>query len=99
MTHVIDEKNSITVKDGITSFDGPKAVDRYVMIALKSALKGYILFKMTPNRSWTPKNMLLKASEFTGKTYTRGQYQQAFDDLTELLQQLKSAEDANQPTS
>lgn len=91
-THIIDENNAITSGAGGVMFAGPKAVDRYILIALKSALKGYALFKMKMNSAWTPTNMLLKATEFTGKKYKRGQYMQAHDDLQEILDQLKAAE-------
>lgn len=91
--YVIDDQNQIRASaDGGTIFIGRKAVDRYTMIALKSALKGYHLFKMKPNRAWTPANMLAKATEFTGIKYKRGEYMKAHDDLKGVLDHLKSVE-------
>lgn len=68
-----------------TVFAGKEQVNRYVAVVLKSAIKLYINTGMKANRAYTPKNMLAKAGEFTGKTYKRGQLSVALADLEELL--------------
>lgn len=65
----------------MTTFSGPAQVNTFVMITLKSAIKLYIQTGMKANRAYTPTNMLHKAGELLGKTYKRGQLQQAHDDL------------------
>ena len=56
-------------------------VNTFVLVTLKGAIKLYIQTGMKANRAYTPTNMLAKAGELLGKTYKRGQLQQAHDDL------------------
>lgn len=65
----------------MTTFSGREEVNTFVLVTLKAAIGLYVKTGMKANRDYTPTNMLRKASEFTGKTYKRGQLQQAFDDL------------------
>ncbi len=74
-----------------TTFAGPDAVALYRATALWSGLGMYLKCKMQPNRAWTPTAMLKAASGITGKTYKRGQYQQARDDLKIWMDTMKSA--------
>ena len=55
----------------------------YRVIVLKSAIGLYLKSnrRLTPNRAYTPTNMLKWAGEITGKRYKRGQHQQALLDL------------------
>lgn len=62
-------------------FSGREEVNTFALIVLKRAIKLYIQTGMKANRAYTPKNMLAKAGELLGKTYKRGQLQQAHDDL------------------
>lgn len=66
---------------GGTTFAGADAVAIYRAVALRSGIAMYARTGMKPNRMWTPTAMLKAAGEITGKSYKRGQYQQAFDDL------------------
>lgn len=74
----------------MTTFSGPAQVNTFVMITLKSAIKLYIQTGMKANRAYTPMNMLAKAGELLGKTYKRGQLQQAHDDLAAKLEEIKN---------
>ena len=65
----------------MTTFTGEKEVNTFVLITLKSAIKLHVNTGMKANRAYTPKNKLAKAGELLGKTYKRGQLQQAHDDL------------------
>jgi hypothetical protein len=65
-------------------------VDIFRLAALASGLRLYAKTGINPNRAYTPTAMLKAASEATGKSYKRGQYVQAADDLTDLVQSLKA---------
>jgi hypothetical protein len=71
---------TIETTAGGTIFTGPD-VNTFVLIALKAALRMYADTGMRPNRAWTATAMLRKASEFTGRTYKRGQHAIAAQDL------------------
>jgi hypothetical protein len=74
--------NTITHhKNGGMSITGQTALRVYAATVLMSAIKLYIKSGMKVNRAYTPANMLATASQYTGKTYKRGQLQLAFDDL------------------
>ena len=79
-------------KDGqATSFVGPDAVALFRAATIVSALRLYAKTGMKPNRMWTPTAMLKAASAITGKTYKRGQYEQAADDVSTWVQAMKLA--------
>jgi hypothetical protein len=81
----------------MTAFTGKDEVNTFVLIALKNAIKLYVNTGMKANRAYTPANMLAKASEFTGKTYKRGQLQIAYDDLQAIYEDiLKKRKEAAQ---
>lgn len=61
-------KSSITHSAGGTTFMGPVAVAVFQAAAIASGL-GLLKVGIKPNRDWTLRNTLAKASEFTGKTY------------------------------
>lgn len=65
----------------MTTFTGPAGVQTFRAAAIKSGLRLYARCGIKPNRAWTPTNMLRAASQITGKTYKRGQYEQAAADL------------------
>lgn len=66
---------------GSVSFVGKDAVLVFSAFALASALRLYARTRMKPNRQWTPSEMLKAAGRRTGKTYQRGQYLLAAEDL------------------
>ena len=72
----------------MTTFTGPKEVNTFVLVVLKNAIKLYLGTGMKANRSYTPANMLAKASEFTGKTYKRGQLEVAYNDLQTMYEEI-----------
>lgn len=66
-------------------FDTPPAIDRFIMISLRSGLRMMRDTGMKPNTQWTSKNMLAKAAIITGKSYKARAYDAAISDLTALL--------------
>lgn len=75
-------ENSIeTYGSGGISFNGPKAVDLFQAVTLKTALNLYARCKIQPNPHWTPTRMLQAASLYTGRKYKRGEYSQAAAEL------------------
>lgn len=70
----------------MTAFTGPNGVNTFVAISLKSGISLYAKTGLKPNRMWSPKNMLAKASEITGKVYKRGEYDKAVTDLAEWIE-------------
>ena len=75
-------QSTITAIEGSsTVFGGAPAVRVYQATVIASALKLYANTKMMVNRAYTPKKMLETATSITGKTYKRGQYMIAHDDL------------------
>jgi hypothetical protein len=71
--------------DKAVTFTGPKEVNTFVIVVLRSAISLYSKTGMKANRAYTPTNMLRKAGEITGKTYKRGQLQIAYEDLGKKL--------------
>jgi hypothetical protein len=84
-------KTEIVNTPGGTVFAGRPAVDLFRAIALRSGIAMYSRTGMKPNSAWTPTAMLRTAGQITGKTYKRGQYQQAFDDLEAWIVEAKRA--------
>lgn len=68
-------------ENGGASFSGPDAVNVYAATVLASALKMYARSGMKASRFHTPKNMLAKASELTGKKYKGRDYLAVAEDL------------------
>jgi len=80
------------VRDGkVTSYVGPEATEAFRAISIGSALKFYAKTGMKVNRAYTPTRMLQVASSMTGKTYKRGQYAQAGDDLINWANAIKAS--------
>lgn len=71
--------------DKSVTFTGPKEVNTFVIVVLRSAISLYSKTGMKANRAYTSTNMLRKAGEITGKKYKRGQLQIAYDDLGNKL--------------
>lgn len=57
----------------------------YQAIAVRTAIKLYANTGIKANTAYTPKNMLATAGHLTGKTFKRGQFQAAYDALSELV--------------
>ena len=68
---------------GATVFSGRAAVDVFRAKTLATALRLYAKTGMKPNRMYTPTNMLVMASQITGQTFKRGQFEQAAQALTD----------------
>ncbi len=67
-------------KSGGMSFTG-HGVSVFQAAVLASGLRLYAKTGMKPNRMYTPTNMLKTVGAITGKTYKRGQFEQAASDL------------------
>jgi hypothetical protein len=78
-------------KHGTVSFVGKDAVSFYAATVLASALKLYGKHRIKVNRAYTPKNMLAAATRITGKTYKRGAYLQASQDVRQWAQTMRAA--------
>jgi len=83
------QQSEITSGPGGVCFAGHDAVQLYRAIALRSGIALYSRTGMKPNRAWTPTAMLATAGSITGRTYKRGQFQQAFDDLEAWIVEAK----------
>jgi hypothetical protein len=79
------------VNAGSTAYVGPDAVSLFRAITLRSGLRLYRATGLKPNRSYTPTAMLTVASEYTGRRYKRGQFEQAENDLTVWIETMKAA--------
>lgn len=77
-----------------TVFQGPEGVAAYVAITLKHGLKLYAATGIKPNRMWTPKNMMAKAAEITGKKFKARDYLAAVDALEIWIAEHKPAKAA-----
>lgn len=87
----MDDSHVTIGPKGSASFVGHDAVKLFRTMTLRNALSMYQKTKMKPNRAWTPTAMLNLAGHICGKTYKRGQYQAAIDDLTVWIETMRSA--------
>lgn len=87
----VQQSEIIHHKSGGITLAGPDAVNLYRAITLKQSLLLYHKIKMIPTRGVTPTVMLTMATEYTGKTYKRGQYEQAATDVDVWVQTMKAA--------
>jgi hypothetical protein len=78
-------------KGGSISVTGRDGMYFYRALHVKMALSMWIRTGLRPTRGVGPTQMLTLASEYTGKTYKRGQHQQALDDLQVWLDTMKAA--------
>ena len=78
-------------KSGGISLVGPDAINLYRAVMLASSLRLYAKTGMIPTRGVTAMVMLKIAKEYTGKTYKRGQYEQAAQDVDVWVQTMKAA--------
>lgn len=68
------------------SFSGEHGMLVYRATIIASGLRFYAKTGMKMNRAYTPSNMLKAATDMTGRTFKRGQYEEAARALTELAQ-------------
>jgi hypothetical protein len=85
------DESHIEVSRHATTFVGPDAINLFRATVLKAGLKMYADIGMIPNRSWTPTAMLKMATEYTGKTYKRGQHAIAAEDVRVWVETMKAA--------
>jgi len=78
-------------KTGGTSFVGADAVNLYRAVHVKQALLMYAKTGLKMTRGATPAVLLAIAREYSGKTYKRGQYLQAADDVQVWIDTMKAA--------
>lgn len=78
-------------KGGGTTLSGPDAVNLYRAATLKVSLQLYAKTGMIPTRGVTGPMMLKMATEYTGKTYKRGQYVQAAADVGVWVDTMRAA--------
>lgn len=84
------ESKITTFGNGGVSFVGPDATELFRVATLKSAL-GLLKVGITPTRGLTATKAFAMAKVYTGKTYKRGQYDEARKDLTVWIETMKSA--------
>lgn len=79
--------------DGGTSLTGPDAMLFIKAVHLKAALGLHVKTegRMRMTRSASPTRLLALAADITKKTYKRGQYQQAADDLKIWIETMRAA--------
>lgn len=70
---------------------GPDAIKLMGAIMLKQALKLYAKTGMQMSRNISPTAMLTKAGRLCGKTYKRGQYDLAANDVEKWCETMKAA--------
>lgn len=68
-----------------TTFTGEAGVTTFVALSLKSGIKLYAKTGIRPNRAWTPRAMMAKASEITGKKLKPRDYDGAVKALEEWV--------------
>lgn len=74
--------------NGGKSFSGSD-VDLFRAAVIASALKIYAATGLKADRNYTPSAMLKAASQMTGRTFKRGQYTEAAEALSLLVDQMK----------
>lgn len=70
---------------------GPDAVQMAAAFTLASALKLYGNHRIVVSRLVSPMRMLRIATTYTGKTYKRGAYLQAADDVQHWAETMRAA--------
>lgn len=79
------------------SFEGPGAVDVFVMAALASGLMLYARSGLRPNRMWPPRAMMAAAERHTGQKFKARDYVGAAEALSAKVQAEKARIDAEAP--
>lgn len=68
-----------------TVYDTPQKIAVFRAITIRRALLIYDKTKSQVNTAYTPRNMLLAATQITGQKFQRGQYKQAAAALDEWI--------------
>lgn len=86
------QNSEITIlESGSVGYSGPDAVNLFRAITLRVSLDAYGKHKIRMTRHLTPSAMLKMATEYTHKTYKRGQYFQAAEDLQTWIELMRLA--------
>ena len=80
----------LTRTNGGQSFQGSD-VNIFRGAVIASALRLYAKTGMQANRAYTPSAMLRAAAEITGRKFKRGQYAEAADAITAIVEAAKAA--------
>lgn len=72
-------------------FVGPDAIIYVRAELLSSSLKLYAVCKIIPTRGVTATKMLKMATGYTGKSYKRGEYLKAANDVKKWADEMKAA--------
>lgn len=95
LVHQMENKamNSyIGTRDGkCNSFVGPDAVNYVRAEVLASSLRLYATAKILPTRGVSATMMLKMATGYTGKSYKRGEYLKAAEDIKVWANEMKAA--------
>lgn len=83
--------SEIVHHDGGTTLVGPDAVNLFRAISVRAALTMYARTGMKMTRGATPTVLLAIATEYSGKAYKRGQYDQAAEDVRIWVETMKAA--------
>jgi hypothetical protein len=84
------DENYIKTGPGGTTFSGPDGTNLFRAATLVSALR-LLKVGITPTRGLTSKKAFAIAKEYTGKTYKRGQHDQAIADVGVWVATMKAA--------
>jgi hypothetical protein len=76
---------------GSVAFVGPDAIRLARAISLRSAIRLHRQSGLIPTRGMTITVLFKQATQFTMKSYKRGEHQRAIDDLTVWIDAMKSA--------
>ncbi len=85
------DQSEIIHSNGGTTFVGTDAMNLFRAVTLVASLNFYAKTGMMTTRGLTATRMLKLASEYTGKTYKRGQYVTAAADVRVWVDTMKAA--------
>jgi hypothetical protein len=84
---------NVNAEGKITAYVGPDAINlmraKTLMLGLRTHIRTGGAMRITRNAS--PTALLKMASEYSGKTYKRGQYQAALDDVEKWAKTMEAA--------
>lgn len=87
----MENSHLVVTENKIRAYVGPDATNLFRAKVLKTSLMGYAKFKMLPTRGVSAANMLTMATQYTGKTYKRGQYEIAAADIAKWCETMTAA--------
>lgn len=86
-----DNSEIVHHKGGGTTISGKDGMNFYRAITLKSAIGLHMKTGLIPTRGVTITSMFKMATEYTGKTYKRGQHEAAINDLGVWIDTMRAA--------